>query len=184
VSSCLGKPYTREAMARKIRHVLANRAQRQVTSAPPKAVSRSVAPTTQARLTVLLVEDDELIRGVTGEFLQEMGHVVIEAANAEDATAALETAPIDVLVTDLGLPGISGSDFADQARALRPDIGIVFATGDNQAPDLAGVGRAAFLLQKPYDSLGLASALRAVAPAGGVAQEDAPVSTAREPKDA
>ena len=180
----LGKPYTREAMARKIRHVLANRAQRQVTSAPPKAVSRSVAPTTQARLTVLLVEDDELIRGVTGEFLQEMGHVVIEAANAEDATAALETAPIDVLVTDLGLPGISGSDFADQARALRPDIGIVFATGDNQAPDLAGVGRAAFLLQKPYDSLGLASALRAVAPAGGVAQEDAPVSTAREPKDA
>jgi PAS domain S-box-containing protein len=160
----LGKPYTREAMARKIRHVLANRAQRQVLAPTPRPNAPPAGATPTARLTVLLVEDDALIRGVTGEFLQDLGHVVIEAANAEDATAALETAPIDVLVTDLGLPGLSGSAFADQARALRPRIGIVFATGDDHAPDLAGAGSAAYLLRKPYDSLGLAAALRAVAP--------------------
>lgn len=158
----LGKPYTRDALAKKIRHVLANQAQRGVASADPKAEPAAKdLPRPPTAMTVLLVEDDEVIRTVTAEFLVDLGHAVIEAGSAEEAMAALQTAPIDVLITDLGLPGVSGAEFAQTARQARPNLGIVFATGDDHAPRL-DIGEAAYLLRKPYDSLALDAALRAV----------------------
>jgi two-component SAPR family response regulator len=60
---------------------------------------------------------------------------------------ALQTMPIDCLVTDVNLPGLSGLDFADRARALRPEIGIVFTTGDPRAADRA---KDAVTLMKPF----------------------------------
>jgi len=72
---------------------------------------------------------------------------VVDAASAEAAMALLGSAPVDVLVTDVNLPGLSGPEFADRARTLRPDLGIVFATGDTAAV-LAEAD--AVMLAKPY----------------------------------
>ncbi|GGB28444.1 two-component system sensor histidine kinase/response regulator [Sphingomonas metalli] len=156
----LSKPYTREALARRFRHVLANQRQR---GAPRTAAP---APRGPAGTTVLLVEDDVLIRMNTAEMLKEAGCVVVEAGSAEEAMAALQTAPVDVLVTDLNLPGSSGAELAARARDIRGSIGIVFATGDSQrAGDAAQSGDV--VLSKPYDEEGLAKALeRALAGRG------------------
>ena len=147
----LSKPYTREALARKFRQVLTANRQR-----------RAMADDTAAAATgptVLLVEDDALIRVNTAEALQDGGCVVVEAASAEEAMAALQTAPIDVLVTDVNLPGASGAVLAARARSLRPGVGLVFATGDVASvahEELAG----AVLLSKPYGSDALLGAVR------------------------
>lgn len=147
----LSKPYTREALARKVRHVLANEAQR---SAVTTAASMQAEPSSAAApvhsftpRTVLLVEDDNLIRMNSSDMLHDAGHVVVEAASAEDALVALEAAPVDVLVTDVNLPGMSGPELAEKARKIRPSIGLVFATGDSGLK----ISIEAEVLHKPYD---------------------------------
>ena len=147
----LSKPYTREALARKFRQVLAANRQRRAPADEAAGIARGP--------TVLLVEDDVLIRVNTAEALQDGGCVVVEAASAEEAMAALQTAPIDVLVTDVNLPGASGAVLAARARILRPGIGLVFATGDVASvahEEQAG----AVLLSKPYGSDALLEAVR------------------------
>ncbi len=158
----LSKPYTREALARKFRTVLANQRQRSASLAA-RDLTTAPAPLRSAagaagQVTVLLVEDDEVIRATTAEMLQACGYVVVDAASAEDAATALQTVPIDVLVTDVNLPGASGPAFAARARDLRPGVGIVFATGDT-----AGVppGTGAVLLAKPYGADALQAAIAA-----------------------
>ena len=153
----LSKPYTREALARKVRHVLAQQAQRREGVAPrPQPVPR-IAKSLGERRTILLVEDDMLIRSATAEVLQEAGHVVVDAASAEEAMAALQTAPIDVLVTDVHLPGSSGLELAGRAAELHPGIRIVVASGDigsveAQEPNM-------HLLAKPYSASDLLAVL-------------------------
>ena len=150
----LSKPYTRDALARRIRHVLANQRQRDAASNAPLAVPDG--PT----LTVLLVEDDALIRIGTADALQDAGCTVVTAGSAEEATALLPSLAADVLVTDVNLPGGSGVDLARTARLLRPAMGIVYATGDSAAvtgPALDG----AVILAKPYGGEALARSLRA-----------------------
>jgi PAS domain S-box-containing protein len=167
----LSKPYTREALARKIRHVLANEAQRRrAASAPPmsgealeagdgmpgaRAPGQGAPRRSFTPRTVLLVEDDELIRANSADMLQDAGHVVVEAASAEDALVALETVPVEVLVTDVNLPGLSGPQLARRARSVRPGVGVVFATGDAAVPGADG----AIVLQKPYDARALDAAV-------------------------
>lgn len=125
----LSKPYTRKALARKFRMLLGNGKQRAVptgaeilptTQTQPTQVVTLAGPLVTSQLTVLLVEDDALIRMNTAEILQDAGYIVVEAASAEEAMAALETVPFDVLVTDLNLPGASGQELAGRARAVRP----------------------------------------------------------------
>lgn len=153
----LGKPYTREALARKIRHVLANRAQRVLST--PLSVSAHAKVDTLARerppLSILFVEDDELIRAATSELLREMGHAVIEAGDAAAALAILETNHVDLLVTDVHLPGLSGEDLARRARVLRPQLSVVFATGGQHISEVEGYA----VLRKPYDLPSLLAAL-------------------------
>ncbi|KQS63829.1 two-component system sensor histidine kinase/response regulator [Rhizobium sp. Leaf371] len=186
----LSKPYTREALARKIRHVIANQKQRSAmnmrvsgtiapgldasgaaTSHPAAATSDAPIPAAPvsvplvtrapepAPLTVLVVEDDPLIRANTVELVEDFGHAVIEAGSAREARERLADRTIDVLVTDLGLPDASGADLAAEALATNPSLGIVFATGNDHAPDRAPPD--AVLLRKPYDADGLEAAIKA-----------------------
>lgn len=153
----LSKPYTREALARKVRHVLANRAQIQAASAP----ADPVAPGTDGGagivgVSVMLVEDDMMIRLNTAEILKDLGHLVVEAGSAEEAMTALQTMPVAVLVTDVNLPGISGPELAKRALELRPGLGIVFATGDRSVNGIEDFDPArTTILTKPYDLKGL-----------------------------
>lgn len=158
----LSKPYTREALARKFRSLLgkgkqlAVPAEAQHTPKPAQAVISSATLVT-AQLTILLVEDDALIRMNTAEILQDAGYIVVEAASAEEAMAALETVPFDLLVTDVNLPGASGAELASRARTVRPSAAIVFATGDTSSvASQMGAG----ILAKPYDAEGLVGAIQ------------------------
>lgn len=168
----LSKPYTRETLARKIRHVLANEKQRkqvQSVSVPvPKSEPESLPGPTIERAaaqakpaTVLLVEDDALIRMNTSDMLQGAGYVVIEAASAEEALATLRTMRVDTLLTDIKLPGSSGGELATQARELQPGIAVIYASGD--ASSVAG-DTAARVLTKPYGEAQLLKLLKEVAP--------------------
>jgi len=153
----LSKPYTRESLARKIRHVLANKAQQgtltDIESLPPtRSAMAEPGPRTAARTgsgTVLLVEDDEFIRETLAELLGAAGHVVVQARDAPGALVALDTHGVDVLVTDVGLPGVSGIALARDALARQPRLAVIFATGDPRGPANAGLDAASVLL-KPF----------------------------------
>ena len=154
----LQKPYTREALARRLRHVLAGRASR--GDAASSATPPGDAPA--ATLSVLLVERNERIRSSTAELLQDLGHTVAGAGSAEEAMLMLRATRVDVLMTDLGLPGMSDDVFAAEARAVQSDLRIVFASGSALAPHVIADGSAPVLLLKPYDRAGLMAALAQV----------------------
>jgi DNA-binding NtrC family response regulator len=79
---------------------------------------------------VLLVEDNEDVRHYSAMILDELGYGVIEAEGADDALAVLRSRQrIDLLFTDVVLPGQSGRVLADAAAALRPGLKVLFTTG-------------------------------------------------------
>jgi len=164
--SLLPKPYTRDALARKVRHVLGNQQQAnsaiRAAAAGTLAVGVPDAPGSPGRLQVLVVEDEEIIRLSTMDMLQELGHEVHAAASAEQALVLLRAMAMDVLVTDIQLPGQSGFELADEACALHPGIATVFASGRDRLP----AGRDGVLLRKPYDVDGLARCLERLARQG------------------
>jgi CheY-like chemotaxis protein len=149
----LSKPYTREALARKIRHVLRNQAQRNRANRP-----QTPGEETAGRLVVLLVEDDELIRANAADMLCGLGHAVIGSADAEGALEVLARERVDVMVTDRGLPGLSGDALAHRAIEIQPDLRVVFATGVAAAVPDAALPGAVFLI-KPYGAEDLERAL-------------------------
>ena len=153
----LGKPYTRAALASKIRHVLANRDQRS-GAAPDLAHARAhIEPGRRepAALNIVLVEDDDSLRATTVELLELLGHVVSGAASGEAALALPALAAADVLMTDLELPGMSGEQLALAARKLAPDLAVVFASGRSATASL----ERSTMLRKPYDIDALNAAL-------------------------
>jgi CheY-like chemotaxis protein len=100
-------------------------------------------------MKVLVVEDDDLVRAVAIECLQDAGFDVIEAATGEEALERCKEQAADALFTDIRLPGkISGWDVAEFCREHHPDIPILYATGFSpEAPRLLPGAR---LLHKPY----------------------------------
>jgi PAS domain S-box len=85
---------------------------------------------TTAGATLLVVEDEPVVRALVVEMLQEMGYRVLDAADGAEGLRILQSAaPIDLLLTDVGLPGLNGRQLADAARESRPDLRILFMTG-------------------------------------------------------
>lgn len=148
----LGKPYSRDSLARKIRQVLGNR-KPVAPVLPPDA--RPAAQAVPAARKILLVEDEDAVRAITFDMLQLLGHEVQAAVDGHAALAALETASFDILITDLGLPGLSGAAVAEAARRLHPAIHIVIASGQAK---IDGAPADAVLL-KPYDFASLQAVL-------------------------
>lgn len=164
----LSKPYTREALARKLRHVLNNASQAKAVrqSAPqsksgPAPATADVEPSPKRRLRVLLVEDNQLIRMSEADMLEDLDCDVIEAGSAEEALPWLEQGGIEVLISDLGLPGMSGEEFCREVRRRWPNVAIVFATGMDRAPEMQDTSRTA-LLPKPHGLEELKAALEDV----------------------
>ncbi|MGY3639322.1 PAS domain S-box protein [Bradyrhizobium sp. Lot33] len=141
----LAKPYTREALARKIRHVLANQAQRRVAQGSQHSANEKSVKDA----TVLLVEDDDLIRLTTMEMLRDIGCEVKEASTAQEALKILHEQSVDILLTDVGLPGVSGLQLARDAYARLPNLRVVLATGDSGVKSEAARLGAIFIV-KPY----------------------------------
>ncbi|PZW67217.1 CheY-like chemotaxis protein [Pseudomonas sp. URMO17WK12:I1] len=79
---------------------------------------------------ILLVEDSDVVRMLTVEVLEELDYRVTEAGEAQQALQILRSdEPIDLLMTDIGLPGMSGQELAVAARQLRPDLKVLYASG-------------------------------------------------------
>jgi PAS domain S-box-containing protein len=80
--------------------------------------------------TILVVEDEESVRSVIAAVLQDLGYNYIEAADAKAALAVIDTPTrIDLLVSDVGLPGMNGRQLAEIATARRPGLNVLFVTG-------------------------------------------------------
>jgi PAS domain S-box-containing protein len=116
--------------------------------------------------TILVVEDDALVRGVVMTMLRGLGYSVREAADAKGALHVLSQGdPIDLLFTDIVMPGgMSGWELVEAARAKRPTLKALFTSGysDRILKERARGGADIRLLAKPYRSRSLGEAIRAV----------------------
>lgn len=101
---------------------------------------------------VLLVEDDVLISAIVADELRDYGFAVHEASTGEQAIGYLKAEPdIAILFTDINLPGdVDGRELAVRARAMRPDLPIVYASGRYAAFGLEGMVSRSLFLPKPY----------------------------------
>lgn len=147
----LSKPYTREALARKIRQVLAQDGKVPSQPPPPPAAQEQdgAAAAPPGALTVLVCEDDAIIRMDTADMIRDFGHTVLEAENGLSALEIASGQPINILLTDIGLPDIPGDELARRLRAVSPEIAIIFATGRDEVPGFENAPRTV-LLRKPY----------------------------------
>jgi len=111
--------------------------------------------------TILVVEDDPDVREYASSLLEQLGYRVIGAADGEAALDRLERdAAIDLLFTDVVMPGLNGFEVARIAQSVRPGLPVLFTSG--YATDLTPAGR---LLQKPYRPKQLADEIAALLPA-------------------
>ncbi|WP_248307293.1 PAS domain-containing protein [Bosea sp. FBZP-16] len=105
--------------------------------------------------TVLVVDDEPLVRMLCVEQLEELGYAVIEAGDGPSALKILETKqPIDLLVTDVGLPrGMNGRQLADAARMHRPDLEVLFVTGyaENAVLNHGHLEPGMHIMTKPFE---------------------------------
>jgi CheY-like chemotaxis protein len=106
-----------------------------------------------AGATVLVVEDEALIGEMVAEALEEQGFDVLLESNAADALAHVESGEkIDALFTDVQLPGgMNGSELAIRVRSLRPDLPIVYVSGQWRPSDRDHLVSRSVFLPKPYD---------------------------------
>jgi PAS domain S-box-containing protein len=123
------------------------------------------APRAEHGETVLVVEDDDTVRTLVVEVLGELGYATREAPDGLAGLRILESdARIDLLVTDVGLPGLNGRQLADQARTSRPRLKVLFMTGyAENAPFGAGhLDPGMQMITKPFPVEGLASKIRSI----------------------
>jgi CheY-like chemotaxis protein len=119
---------------------------------------------------VLLVEDDSAVREFARRSLEGVGYTVLAAAGGDQALLASENwgDRIDVLLTDIGMAGVSGPELAARINARRPRIGVVFMSGS--AGDSAGDGvvldAAAVFIPKPFSVVTLSRAVARAADIG------------------
>jgi signal transduction histidine kinase/CheY-like chemotaxis protein len=155
----ISKPYRKDDLARKLRSMLDDKkepdrpapiVQRLAGDASAKADDTTVR---SGPLMVLVVEDVALIRMTTLDMVAELGHAALEAGTAQEALDTLQQNPdIDVLFTDLGLPGMSGGLLVQKARALRPGIAVIIASGYSTETRAGEEPLAdAHYLPKPFD---------------------------------
>jgi len=131
-----------------------------VPAAPVETVS---GPEGRVAATVLLAEDEDQVRNVIRRILLEQGYEVLDAGSGEEALAHLEShdGRIDLLLTDLVMPGMSGKELADRTQELRDDLRVVFMSGYTDDAVLrrrVGEGTVT-LLEKPFGAEALRAAV-------------------------
>jgi CheY-like chemotaxis protein len=154
----IAKPYSSDALSAKLRSVLANR--RPVIAPNPNASTEKAAPPAAAEgrpRRVLLVEDEVLLRMSTTDMLERLGCSVAGVGSGEAALELLaQEGRYDLLMTDVGLPGMSGEELAVKVREHFPSLPVVIASGYGR-PGIQGEGMQ--FISKPYSSIDLQQAL-------------------------
>jgi signal transduction histidine kinase/CheY-like chemotaxis protein len=136
------------------------------TKAVPAGKAESdLAPMPRAKPSevILLVEDSDGVRAYAKDVLEHLGYWVLEASDAEDALRAVAKKPrIDLLFTDVVLPGASGRELAEDIRQLYPHVPVLFTTGytRNAIVHQGRLDPGIHLLNKPYTQQDLARKVR------------------------
>ena len=135
-----------------------------VAATPAPAIEDGGAdvPTLACGTAILVVEDDDRVRGATGAALRELGYNPILCGAGEEAMALLDARPdIDLLITDVMMPGMTGPELVDRVTARHPRIAVLFVTGyvgeAGEAEQFAGHE----VLRKPYTLAGLSASIAA-----------------------
>jgi CheY-like chemotaxis protein len=115
------------------------------------------------RTTILVVEDNESVRELIVKALAPTGARILVAGSAAEAVAAAAGTQIDLLLTDVGLPGASGTELATTLRSEQSAMRVIFMTGWQEHPALGDI-TGGVLLSKPFN---LAELARVVAGALG-----------------
>jgi CheY-like chemotaxis protein len=120
------------------------------------AASRNNEPTAEGRMRVLLVDDEELVRLSTAAMLVDLGYQVVEASSGEEALRIMQETTPDLLLTDHLMPGMSGVELANAARAHIPSLPTLIISGYAELEGLApGLPR----LTKPFRNAELTECL-------------------------
>jgi signal transduction histidine kinase/ActR/RegA family two-component response regulator len=125
----------------------------------------SAAPVTGGTETILIVEDEPVLREMAREILEDCGYKILEASSGKEALEVWNrrTGQIDLLLTDMVMPeGVSGVNLAEKLLAGQPGLKIIFTSGytaNEVSPELLAKTRASFL-QKPYAHRDLAKIVR------------------------
>jgi CheY-like chemotaxis protein len=128
---------------------------------PPPPVSR--VPSGVGHGTVLLVDDDPAVRETTAAVLHDLGYDVREAGGGDDALDLLRRDNrIDVLLTDVVMPGMNGAELARLALGVRPMLAILFMSGYAAPEEITGALRRHRLVRKPFLPADLATQIEAV----------------------
>ena len=126
----------------------------------------SQAPAPEPRTTVLVVDDEEDLRDIMRRMLERRGFAALTAGDSQQAIAVCREYPgeIDILVTDLGLPGVSGGELSRTAIELRPGMRVVYISGLPKDIAVAEglIDAGALLVMKPFTTDLLIDALRSV----------------------
>lgn len=124
---------------------------------------RLPAPRADDGETVLVVEDEPVVRGLICEVLADLGYQALEAADGQQGLdIALSGRRIDLMVTDIGLPGLNGRQLADAARERRPELKVLFMTGyaENAALSRGFLEPGMQMITKPFALEDLATRIR------------------------
>jgi nitrogen-specific signal transduction histidine kinase len=132
----------------------------------PEAAAVSVGAVPRGVETVLVVEDEQALREIIVESLTSLGYTVIAAANAEAAlrTSAVFSGPIHLMITDVIMPGMGGSELARQLAARRPDTKVLYISGftDDSALLHGILAEDMPFLEKPFTIKSMATQVREV----------------------
>jgi PAS domain S-box-containing protein len=127
-------------------------------------ISLVAVPQAAPGKTVLVVDDEELVRMIVIDVLEDLGYVTLDAVDAASSLKILQSGVrIDLLVTDVGLPGdVNGRQLADAARALRPEIKVLFITGyeENVVINQGQLDAGMQIMTKPFAMAALGSKVR------------------------
>ncbi|PSJ40822.1 hybrid sensor histidine kinase/response regulator [Allosphingosinicella deserti] len=137
------------------------------SAAPADGTPQAIEPS--RTLKVLLVEDNDHVREFAATLLEDLGHTVIQADEAEAALSILARDPVDILFSDVVMPGISGVELARRARANRPELPVLLASGYSDEI-IAGAGAEFDFVHKPYDAQQLGLALNAASEKAGTSR--------------
>ena len=113
---------------------------------------------------MLVAEDEDTIRRLVGEVLERSGYAVFAAPNGEEALRLLEehADDIDMLLTDVVMPGMSGPDLARAASSRKPSLRVLFTSGYTNEPDEAFDDPDVEFIGKPFSPQALAAKVREV----------------------
>lgn len=139
-------------------------------AASPEVVQHPVTPTgldlARGTETILVVEDEEGVRGMIRRVLGLCGYVVLEAGHGAEALEASEhfSGRIELLISDVVMPHMSGPDLASQLRQRRPGLRVLYISGYPELPteSQSALGRNESYLQKPFTPSALADKVREV----------------------